>query len=76
MKTPLQLADAAYAASEPALRCPHLRHGPRGCCCAVVAERTNELAGLTVCDDYSVLLWCLAGPERWPECSFWPKGDV
>ena len=49
-----------------------------GCRCRLVsAEFATKLpaaeaddAGRLVCDHFSLQLWCLAGPERWPACAF------
>ena len=65
--TRLELIHELWAKSDPADCCPHVSHESEGCRCAVVAEEDNSRM---VCDPYSLQLWCLAGPERWPVCVF------
>jgi len=65
----LDLIQELWDASEPAARCPHLRHDADGCRCVAVADLVTSRM---VCDHLSLQLWCLAGPERWPVCASFP----
>ena len=61
----LELIHDLYNGSAAADRCPHLQHDRAGCRCRIAQSRV-------VCDHFSLQLWCLAGPERWPVCIFFP----
>jgi hypothetical protein len=62
---PLALIQELWDASNPTARCPHVQHDADGCRCGAVAD---PVTSRMVCDHFSLQLWCLAGPERWPVC--------
>jgi hypothetical protein len=74
MTTRLALIRELYAETPAEQRCPHLvAPDAEGCRCRQLAGTADRL----VCDHFSVQLWCLAGPERWPVCvHFSAPGDV
>jgi hypothetical protein len=63
--TQLELIHELHAEAPPEARCPHLEHDAYGCRCR---QLTGTTADRLVCDHFSLQLWCLAGPERWPVC--------
>jgi len=68
----LDLIHELFNASEPADRCPHLQHDGCGCSCGVAADPDTSRM---VCDHFSLQLWCLAGPTRWPVCDLFRHHD-
>jgi hypothetical protein len=63
----LDLIHELWNASALADRCPHIEHAACGCSCSVAAD-PNRM----VCHHFSLQLWCLAGPDRWPVCASCP----
>jgi hypothetical protein len=68
----LDLIHELFDASDHAARCPSLAHGPDGCRCQALTDATESRL---VCDHFSLQLWCLAGPARWPVCACFPHQD-
>ena len=64
--TTLELIDELWTDSTPGDRCPHVRHGEYGCRCESPA--CPDQGRRLITDHFSLQLWCLAGPERWPVC--------
>jgi hypothetical protein len=50
-----------------------VRHGQQESVEQLPAAEPDD-AGRMVCDHFSLQLWCLAGPERWPVCIFFADG--
>ena len=68
----LALTHEQGDASEPTALCLPVQHGADGRRRVAVAE---PVTSRIVYNDFSLRLWCLAGPERWPVCLSFPRAD-